>query len=202
MLQVHCISVEIGRVRYINKNPTAERTIQEIREHLLRIDPSARAVSPVVLSLAVASVNCIIRQGGLSAREILAQRDQFTNCQLSISDREWILQKHLSRNVENCSAKSNAPCQKYPPTPMFVVGDLVYLFCDRNKSKARNRYLVVSTDLEWCQMRKFAGNQLQQSSYKVKKSECYRVPSSSFDPLYSVDLHFEDEEVLFGWFFF
>jgi hypothetical protein len=195
MLQSHRISVEIGRVKNSNKNPIAERAVQELREHILRIDPSARAVSPLVLSLAVASVNCTIRQSGLSAREMLTQRDQFTNYQLPISDREYILQKHLSRNVNHPSSeKSKVPLQKYPPTPTVEIGDLVYLFCDRNKSKARNRYLVVSTDGEWCQIRKFVGNQLRQSSYKVRKSECYRVPSSSFDPSCSDESDSEDAE--------
>ncbi|XP_056001758.1 uncharacterized protein LOC130048742 [Ostrea edulis] len=110
ILQSHRISVEIGRFKNANKNPIAERAVQELREHILRIDPTARAVSSLVLSLAVASVNCTIRQGGLSAREMLTQRDQFTNRQLPISDRECILQKHLSRNANHPSSeKSKAP---------------------------------------------------------------------------------------------
>ena len=56
------------------------------------------------------------------------------------------------------------------------MGDLIYLYGDRNKSQARNRYLVVSINGEWCFVKKFSGNQLRASSYKVKLSECYRVP--------------------------
>ena len=162
-LHSHRISIELGRFKNANKNPVAERAVQEVREHILKIDPTAHAVSSLVLSLAVASVNSTIRQCGLSAREILTQRDQFNNRQLPISDRECILQKHRSRIANHPSSeKSKASHQNYPPSSAVEVGDLVYLFCDRNKSRARNRYLVVSTDGEWCQIRNFVGNQLRQ----------------------------------------
>lgn len=74
--------------------------------------------------------------------------DQFTNRQFPISDRELILQKHQTRNANHVSSeRSKAPYPKYSPNPLVEVGDLVYLYCDRNKSKARNRYLVVSAEL-------------------------------------------------------
>ena len=194
-LHSHRFSIELGRFKNANKNPVAERAVQEVLEHILKIDPTAHAVSSLVLSLAVASVNGTIRQCGLSAREILSQRDQFNNRQLPISDRECILQKHRSRIASHRSSeKSKAPHHNYPPSSAVEVGDLVYLFCDRNKPRARNRYLVVSTDGEWCQIRKFVGNQLRQSSYKVKNSECYRVPSPSPDQFYSHDSESEEED--------
>ena len=60
------------------------------------------------------------------------------------------------------------------------VGHLVYLYCDKNKSHARNRYLLVSIDNEWCLVKKFLGNQLRSTSYKVKLVECYQVPSEIY----------------------
>ena len=35
----------------------------------------------------------------------------------------------------------------------------------------------MSCDGEWCNVKKFSGNQLRATSYKVQVSECYRVPS-------------------------
>lgn len=165
----HPISIEIGRIKNANKNPVAERAVQEVREHILRVDLTARAISPVLLSLAaVAYVNKSIRQGGLSAREILTPRDQFTNRQLSISDRELTLQRHQICNADHASSeRSKASHFNYLPNPSVEVGTLVYLYCDKKKSKAKNRYLVVSADGERCQIRQFVGNQLRQSSNKV-----------------------------------
>ena len=64
---------------------------------------------------------------------------------------------------------------------MIEVGDVVYLHSDRNKSRARDRYLVVSIDAPFCNIRKFVGSQLPSSSYRVKLSECFKVPSEIDD---------------------
>ena len=61
------------------------------------------------------------------------------------------------------------------------VGDLVYLHHDRVKTHARQRYLVVSVDGDWCSVRKFVGQQLCVTSYHVKRSECMKVPSYVID---------------------
>ena len=55
----------------------------------------------------------------------------------------------------------------------------MYLHADRNKTRSRDRYLVISAEGVWCNIRKFVGNQLRSTSYHVKRSECYKVPSSS-----------------------
>ena len=41
------------------------------------------------------------------------------------------------------------------------IGDVVYLRDDRSKLKARDRYLVVRVDGNWCEIRKFVGRQLR-----------------------------------------
>lgn len=60
--------------------------------------------------------------------------------------------------------------------PSLVIGDLVYLFCDQNKSRGRDRYLVVSVDGAWCQLKKFISSLLRSTSYRVKNIECFKVP--------------------------
>ena len=62
------------------------------------------------------------------------------------------------------------------------VGDIVYLYCDRNKSCSRCRYLVVSVDGVWLNVGKFIGNQLRATSYRVKRTECYKVAAHTLDP--------------------
>lgn len=41
ILKSHRISIELGRFKNTNKNPVAERAVLEVREHILRIDPTA-----------------------------------------------------------------------------------------------------------------------------------------------------------------
>jgi hypothetical protein len=99
------------------------------------------------------------------------------------------------------SEKSKAPKGKLAMPAVVGVGDLVYLHLDGNKLRARDRYLVVSIDNEWCYIRKFTGNQLRSTSYKVKRSECYMVLDQSpvlqsHAPGYSMDDELSEDEDL------
>ena len=77
------------------------------------------------------------------------------------------------------------PCTKGVLPPLIDVGDLVYLHSDWNKSRARDRYLVVAIDPPFCDIKKFFGSQLRSSSYRVKLTECFKVPSDLADPLHA-----------------
>ena len=171
------ISLEFGRTKNKNKNPIAEKAIQELEEEILRQDPSCRSVSPLLLALSTARLNARIRNRGLSAREMWTQRDQFSNDQIPLQDFELINQQHaykLSNHLYSQSSKN--PSGILPSIPDIHVGDLVYLYCDRSKTSPRNRYLVTSITGQWCYIRKFCGSQLRNNSYRVKLSECYKVP--------------------------
>lgn len=171
------ISLEMGRIKNVNKNPVAEKAIEELGDELLRIDQCGGPYSAFSLSLATSRLNSRIRSSGLSAREIWTQRDQFTMEQLPISDLQLISNQHLSRLKNHPhSEKSKSHGKGSLPKANVDVGDLVYLWRDKDKTKARNRYLVTIVDGNWCDIRKFVGSQLRSSSYKVKRSECFKVP--------------------------
>ncbi len=105
------------------------------------------------------------------------QRDQFTNKQIPFSDCEMIQTQHnLRLSNHPFSARSKASSATVAPSAELEVGDLVYLFADRDKSHARDRYLVTSVDGSWCNVRKFVGSQLRNASYRLKRSECFKVP--------------------------
>lgn len=112
------------------------------------------------------------------------QRDQFSNKQLPLADDHLIARQHEQRLSNHPhSERSKAPLQQRRPTPLIDVGDLVYLHSDRNKSRSRDRYLVVAVEPPFCDIKKFIGSQLRSSSYHVKLSECFKVPSDLADPL-------------------
>lgn len=178
LLQQLRIGIEIGRIKNINKNPVAERAIQELEEELLQKEPGGGAVTQLDLSIAIARLNARIRFSGVSSRELWTQRSQFTHEQIPISDREVILEQYNCRTQNHSSSSlSKHKSGKFIPSPSLNVGDLVYLYSDKDKSRARNRYLIVSVDGEWCYIKKFTGNQLRANSYKVKLKECYKVPT-------------------------
>ena len=156
ILQQQGLVLDFGRVKNPNKNPVAERTVQEIESDLLTHDPSGGAISEVVLATCTARLNSRIRSRGLSAREMFFQRDQFNNDQLPIVDWDLISQQHQSKlaNHEH-SESSKAPLRSFRESASITVGDLVFLHNDRNKLRARDRYLVVKCDDDWVYIRKF-----------------------------------------------
>ena len=134
-------------------------------------------MSDVTLALATANTNSRIRRDDLSAREVWTQRDQLTGEQLPIVDRQLILSQHYSRLQNHpSSAKSKARGRTNQPSAAVSVGDLVFLKGDRDKLKAREKYLVVniSEDLS-CELRKFTTSQFRSKLYLVPMSECYPV---------------------------
>jgi len=191
------ITLDIGRVKNINKNPVAERAVQELEAEILKHDPSGGPISDLKLSIATARLNTRIRSRGLSSREMLFQRDQLTNDQIPVSDRDLILKQHTAKLVNHpYSEKSKAPLKDRRPDANINVGDLVYLHSDRDKTRARDRYLVVSTDIDWVYIRKFTGKQLRNASYKVKRSECFKVPSTLLIPdIPNVSVNEEDHDI-------
>jgi hypothetical protein len=196
LLKHYRMTVEIGRIKNLNKNPVAEKAVRELEDELLRQDPTGGPASPLLLSVATTTLNARIRSRGLSAREMWFQRDQFTNEQVPFNDSQMIQAQHSLRTANHPhSARSKAPLAPDAPTAVLEVGDLVYLYSDRNKSHARNRYLVTSVEDSWCNIRKFVGSQLRNASYRVKRSEL--VPSYQEHrtvPLHSQSLAADDSE--------
>ena len=177
VLRKHRIQIEVGRHKNVNKNPVAERAVQEMEEVIRKMESHNEAISDHNLTLATSRLNSKIRSNGLSAREILTQRDQFSNEPIPLNDREVILEKHARalkdhESSERLSAANNTTL----PTPEISIGDLVHLYSERDKHHPRNRYLVTGVDGLWLQIRKFVGSQLRSLSYKVKLQDVFKVP--------------------------
>ena len=179
LLESYNIRIEVGRPKNMDKNPVAEKAICELEDELLRHDSLGGSVTSLTLSVATARLNSRLRSSGLSAREMLTQRDQFTCEQVPFSDMDLITTQHDQRQKNHpYSVKSKAQSRGVPPEPTIQVGDLVYLRAERSKLHARPRYLVCSIDGEWCNIRKIVGNQLRSSSYRVRLTDCLKVAST------------------------
>ncbi len=80
------MTLEIGRVKNVNKNPVAEKAVAEVEEELRRQAPDGSSVTPLGLSLAISRLNSRLRRRGISAHEMWTHRDQFSNTQIPIND--------------------------------------------------------------------------------------------------------------------
>lgn len=79
LLKKHRITSALGQAKSPNKNPVAERAVQELERELLRQEPLGGAVSPLTLTVITSALNSLIRSCRLSLREMWTQRDQFSN---------------------------------------------------------------------------------------------------------------------------
>ena len=169
------ITLDYGRVHNKNKNPVVDKGIQELISEILRICPDGGKVTPIVLSYAINQLNSRIRDRGLSAWEILHQRDQHTYEEISIPD------KFLSTSQEETRSKNQhygaiAKARGAPEATPYIVtpGCLVYIKQDGGKSRARERYLVTETNKNTCTIQKLAKS-LRNVKYEVKLTEVFPV---------------------------
>ena len=70
LLAHHNIQIEFGRVKNKNKNPIADKCVQELENELLRQEPGGDPITSLQLSVATAQLNSRLRSQGLSSREI------------------------------------------------------------------------------------------------------------------------------------
>jgi len=167
------LSIEIGRVKNNNKNPVAEKAIQELEDELLKLDRDSKSVNESSLSIAVANLNSRVRASGLSSREMLTQRDQFTGEQLPLEDRKLISDQHHRRLATNLFNNQKAGNNS---EPAIQEGAIVYIKSERNKTQSRPRYLVTLRDGPWYHLKKFSGDQLRNVTYKVHRNQLHSIP--------------------------
>ena len=172
------IALEVGRVKNINKNPVAEKAIQELETELKKLHPEGGPISASDLVIAVTVLNARVRNSGLSSREILFQRDNLTGEQLNITDAH-LAENQYARRLQNHvpSATSQRPRGKLPQKASVIPGDLVYLKQDGDKHTGRERYIVTSCNAEYVNVKKLVGSQLRAKEYQVKYTDIYPVPS-------------------------
>jgi len=104
LLKKHGIFVEIGRRKNVNKNPIAERGVQELEEDIRKMEPSGGPINNTTLVISIANLNAKLRTRGLSSREMLYQRDQFTHQQIPVNDLELIVEQQTMKEKNHQSS--------------------------------------------------------------------------------------------------
>ena len=155
LLAENGILLDVGRSKNANKNPVAERAVQELEYEIVKQNPRGGLLSDASLATATAQLNSRLRYSGLSAREMLFQRDQFSNQQIPVSDVSNIATQHSNRKSNHAhSEKAKAPLKPYNSSSSIDIGDLVYVNDDYNKHKSRDRYIVTNIDKQFIHLRK------------------------------------------------
>jgi hypothetical protein len=121
-------------------------------------------------------MNSRIRHSNLSALEMWTQRDQMTGAQLPLSDKHLIQQQHQERD-KNHQYSAKSKCHgRHGLTIDVKVGDLIK--GEKDKTKSRDKYIIVSIHSPWCKVRKFTTAQFRSRTYDIKLTECYPISST------------------------
>ena len=176
VLHQHLITLELRNAKNLNKNPVADKAVQEFESERLRQDPWGETTSHITLAIATATLNSRIHSRRLSSWEMWTQQDRFYNSQIPLKGHDIIANQHEQRILNHPHSEySRAPLAQTKTSPLVEVVDLVYLHSDRKKSCAGDRYLVVPINGPFCNIKKFNRSELPSSSYRVKTSECFKI---------------------------
>ena len=164
------ITLEVGEAKNSNRNPIAERGIEDFHAEVCRIKCEGGKLSVVELSLVVANLNCRVRESGRSAMELWTSRDMISGEGLSLDYVGLIRDKVNKRKAQHFpSAKYKGRGKVSEKAVCVNVGDTVYLIQDRDKTKGRPLYMIVEKGEDgFCFVQKFTKNQLRAKRYKVR----------------------------------
>ena len=173
------ISIDLGRVKNKNRNPVAEKGILELTSELLRFTPEGGAVNEADLAVVTNTLNSRIRNRGLSAWEILFQRDTHSLKQLEFVDND-LADAQTNNRVQNqaSSALSKASGGRASMPADVKVGSLVYIKNEGDKTRSRERYMIVKISGNTCKAIKLQKTNLPKKEYDLKLTEVFPVMST------------------------
>ena len=179
ILKQHGVSLDFGRVKNKNKTAVVDKAIQEFEQELLKAAPGIKQITPTDLLSILATLNQRIRFSGLSAREVLLQREQNTGQQLSFSDKSLTTQRHYNREQNHLpSAMAKAKGAKSASKSNVSIGELVYIKSEGDKFNPRPMYIVSGLQNDHASLQKFVGSQLSSRQYVVPLMQIFPITSS------------------------
>ena len=127
-LERNKIRVETGRKNNKDSNPVAEKAVKEFREQKLKFKPQGGVITEIERATITSSLNRMIRNRDLSAREIITNRDQNTLKPLNLSDAN-LAEEQLQMRLSNhpLSEKSKVKGGRKAAQTMVWPGALVFL---------------------------------------------------------------------------
>lgn len=192
-LQKLNIHLDYGRIHNKNKNPVIEKAIQELGGEMLRYSSHGGPFTASELAYITNILNSRLRHHGLSAWEVMYQRNQFNGEQIDISFLQ-IAECQSDMRATNQQHSAKFKSRGNPPAQAADVqcGSLVYIKGDGDKTKSRERYLVTQIKGDSCTLQKISKSQLRSKPYQLKVTEIYPVTSEL--PIGSVALLDEDSD--------
>ena len=191
------IFLDDGRRHNPNKNPVVDKGIQELISEILKYTEEAGPVTAEILAIVTNQLNSRIRGRGLTSWEILYQRDHNTGAQLDIDD-ETLANIQQNTRIANqiSSAKHKSVGGKVAQPANVVPGSLVYIKKDGDKTRGRDRYIMVSVSGNDCVLKKLLKFQIMQKEHHLKLTEIMLVtPNTECRADYTRGLDSSDDDM-------
>ena len=183
------ILFELGDAKNNNSVSLVDRKMQELENELKKISPLEISLCAESLAEATATVNEKIRSQGLSSKEIIFSRDQYSLDNLKLIDEQIsdVVMKEREKN-NPISARSKAKIPKPAISPNVSKGNLVFLKKEGSKFKGRDIYLVTAiSDNDHVLITKLINTMSDKSAnvssqhHRVKKTEIFLAPNQPIE---------------------
>ena len=168
------IELDLGDEKNPNKNPVADKAIQELELELLKLGEMPSALSASTLVQAICNLNSRIRHNGLSAKEMFLGRDQVDGQHLQFSDRFLSMtqnKNHISNHLPSSFTKAFNPRESYIVVEVKNNESAVLQKLDNGKFRSR-QYTIPMSRIFPCIDSKIGGK---------KEKEVIESSSSSSD---------------------
>ena len=152
----------------------ADKGILELTSELIRFCLEGGAVNESDLAYVTNVLNSRIRSRGLSAWEICFQRDSDSLEQLDFSDGD-LANAQVTKRLDDQGAAHKTGSRNTAKAADIHPGSLVFIKEDGDKTRGRERYLVVKVDGNMCTLMKLNKSKLQKKEYQLKVTEVFPV---------------------------
>ena len=189
-----------------NKNSVAsvDNAIREIEEELIKLSPHDASVNPSILALATKSMNNKIRNRGLTAFEIMFARDSVNQQNLTLTDGNLIDQQLKLKEANNKHLMNSRFKNSHEQTETFQKGDTIALITDKDKTKARDIFMVTGVDKNKMQVNKIIkyhtpNPKIQSKSRIVPLPAAFKITSGPTKKYHSKDIYVESTPTDKSW---
>ena len=140
------ISLELGNAKNKNALALADKKIKELGDEIRKLSSNGM-VDLKILTKATSVVNEKVRHQGLTAREILFSRDQFSQNNLNLDD-DVIAHDKMKKRKEGNIANAHSKAKVKLPSKVANAkrGQIVFLKHEISKHLKQEMYLVLDTD--------------------------------------------------------
>ena len=150
-----------------NENSVVDKSCLELQQELVRLEPAGRPITNTTLQTAIQILNSKLRRNGqISAYEIYFNRNMHTGNSLNLDFDALKKQQTDVRNLHN--DRHNATVTSKSSTPP-VPGDIVIIPSQHVKHKARDTFLVTSTDNDTVKVQKILHSTSAKPNLRAKQ---------------------------------